>query len=154
VFTASSRVALGFFDCFLNGAVSGLENAIGLTARAEPRLFQLDEEVRAPQLWMIGSSAIGHTATFHVAGMPGFAGLFYAWADGNWSSPFGTVLLDPTTLGIVGSGVAGSNCLWTHGLAIPNSPNYVGLHLSLQGVGTDHQGALRVTGPWHLDVTP
>lgn len=154
VFTSTCRVALGFFDCFLNGAVSGLENAIGNTARAEPRLHRLDLEVRQPQLWMTGSSAIGNTATFVVAAMPGFAGLFFAFADGNWPSPFGTVLIDQATLGIVGSGTAASSCLWQYSLAIPNSPGYVGMHLSLQGLGTDHQSALRVTGRWHLDVRP
>jgi hypothetical protein len=154
VFAASSQVALGFFDRFLLDDAAGLESVIGPTARAEARLFQLDTAIYSPQLWVVGNPRPGQTVTFTTAAAPGPAALFCALAEGNWPTPFGTALLDLTSLIEVSTGVAGIDHLWLSPLTIPNDAALVGLQLPFQGLATSELGAFQVTGMVRVQVLP
>lgn len=152
VFDASSRVAIGFFDRYLRGEAKALEDAIGPSARAEPRLFQLDLEVRTPELWLFGTPSIGQQVSFRIAAQPGPTWLLWAAAESNWPSPFGTVLLDPATLSVFTSGTIGADHLWTLPLVLPNDPGLVGLQFPFQGLGFDHLGNGELTGLLRLAI--
>lgn len=146
VFAVTSKVALGFFECFLDGDVAGLERVIGSEARSEPRLQQLDCEVRAPQHWSVGRPGLGQTFTLRIAAEPGPVGLFTAASQVSWSTPFGLALLDPASLVFVAAGAVANDRLWSLPVAVPADPALVGLALLTQGLGTEPSTALRTTG--------
>jgi hypothetical protein len=154
VFARTSRVALGFLQCFVLGDAAGLEQAIGPAARAEARLHRLDAEVRSPQLWTIGTAAPGRVVRATLAAEAGQAGLFAAAAEASTPTPFGLLLLDPATLVVVAHGAAGADDLWSASLAIPDDPALVGARVPLQGLGADAAASLRLTGAWRLAIGP
>ncbi|MCU0864064.1 MAG: hypothetical protein MUC36_09745 [Planctomycetes bacterium] len=146
VFDATSEVALGFFDCFLGGDAAGLERVIGTQARSEPRLQQLDCEVRAPQHWSVGRPGLGQSFTLRIAAEPGPVGLFTAASQGSWSTPFGSALLDPASLVVVATGATANDRLWSLPVSVPADPTLVGLAVLTQGLGFVPPSALRTTG--------
>lgn len=146
VFAATSKVALGFFDCFLDGDVAGLEQVIGTEARSEPRLQQLDCEVRAPQHWAVGRPGLGQTFTLRIAAEPGPVGLFTAASQATWSTPFGLGLLDPATLVVVATGAVANDRLWSLPVLVPADPALVGVTVLTQGLGLVPAAVLGTTG--------
>jgi hypothetical protein len=152
VFARTSRVALGFFDCFVRGNAAGLEAALGPDARAEPRLHRLDVEVRAPQLWTVGAAAPGRVVRSTVAAEPGPAALFAAAGEAAVATPFGLLLLEPATLLALAAGAADGERLWSVALPIPNDPALVGARVPLQGLGLAAGAGPRLTGLWRLVV--
>jgi dienelactone hydrolase len=135
VFAATSNVALGFFACFLDGDVQGLEHVIGDAARSEPRLQQLDCEVRAPQHWAAGRPGLGQTFLLRIGTEPGPVALFTAASQASWPTPFGLALLDPGSLLVVAAGTAANDRLWSLPVAVPTDPSLVGFPLLTQGLG-------------------
>ena len=146
VFAATSEIALGFFDCFLDGNVAGLEHVIGSAARSEPRLQQLDCEVRAPQHWCAGRPGLGQNISLRIAAEPGPVVLFTAASQANWPTPFGPALLDPASLVVVGSGATATDRLWSLPVSVPADPSLVGFTLLTQGLGLGAASALLTTG--------
>lgn len=146
VFTATSKVALGFFDCFLDGNVDGLERVIGGEARNEPRLLQLDCEVRTPQHWSVGRPGLGQTFTLRIAAEPGPVALFSAASQASWSTPFGLALLDPASLLVVATGATANDRLWSLPVPVPTDPSLVGYTVSTQGLGFVPPTTLSTTG--------
>lgn len=153
VFARTSSIAAGFFARYLGGDVSGLERVIGPTARAESRLVQLYLNVLEPELWGFGSTAIGQSPRLTLAAQPGPAGIFAAAGEGNLSTVFGTLRLDPATAFPLAIGTTGQDWLYSVTIPIPNDVGLVGAKVPFQGVGGKAQSSFGLTGLWRILVT-
>jgi len=152
VFARSASITAGFFARYLGGDAAGLERVIGPTARAEGRLVQLYLDVLQPELWSFGSTSIGQSPRLTLAAQPGPAGIFAAAGEGNLSTVFGTLRLDPVTAFPVAIGTAGQDGLYSVTIPIPNDAGLVGAKVPFQGVGGKAQNSFGLTGLWRILV--
>ncbi|MEM7202575.1 MAG: hypothetical protein AAF628_20070 [Planctomycetota bacterium] len=152
VWDRTARVLLGLADAFLLGDTAGLEETVGATARAEPRLVRLDVAVEAPQAWLAQAAPPGGTARVEVLGEPGPAALLAAATSGRVPTPYGTLLLDPATLLVVTAGTAAAERRFSVPLPIPAEPALAGLTVPLQGVALGIAATLRLTGGADLRI--
>ena len=154
VWDRSRRVMTGFFDRYLRDEVAGLDEAIGASALAEPRLTSIDVEIEAPDLWLTGQPTLGQTVQITMSSEPGFV-LYLAAAatSAPVATQFGNLLLDLPTAILAFTNVAGPSRVATVPLAIPNSGQLVGTQIPFQGLGLDNMGSYGFTGATTLVVS-
>ncbi len=146
VWRRSVRVLNGFFDRFLKDLPVGLEECVGTTARAEPRLDTLHVAVRSPDIWVAGLPDIGKAVRPTVLAEPGMALIATAVGTGNIATPFGVLRLDPGTLTVVQIGTVAGSRIFAPEITIPNNPALRGARFPLQGLGQDSANRPLLTG--------
>jgi dienelactone hydrolase len=154
VFARCVRVTLGFLGHVLDGNPIGLDEVVGDAARTEPRLVRIDAGVRTPQSFADAPARIGTTVRKTVFARPGPALLAIAAAPAAVPTPFGTLALDPASLVVLASGVAGTDQRFVTTIPIPNNLWFPGLRLACQGLGLGAGIAgdeLRLTQPSPFD---
>ena len=108
VWQRSKRVMTGFFDRYLKDDVAELDKVIGATALSEPLLSTIYVEIEAPDVWLTGQPSIGQTVQINTSSEPGVA--IYGAAAATTSpiaTPFGDLLLDPTSIFVPYSAAVG-----------------------------------------------
>ena len=154
VWDRCAAIAIGFFDRFLNDEPNGLEEIVGPTGRAEPRLVQVSVEVETPDIWQVGAAAIGQSTRISMVAEPGSALIFVAARTDSVPTPFGTLLLDPATLSVVHSGTIAADQLLSTTLPVPNIPALIGARVYLQAAGATANAALRLGTRVELTIVP
>lgn len=154
VWDRCAAIAIGFFDRFLNDEPNGLEEIVGPTGRAEPRLVQVSVEVETPDIWQVGAAAIGQSTRITMVAEPGRALIFVAARTDSVPTPFGTLLLDPATLSVVHSGTIAADQLLSTTLPVPNIPALIGARVYLQAAGATANAALRLGTRVELTIVP
>lgn len=155
VWRVSKRVMRGFFDHFLGVDQRGLDVVIGDSARAEPRLSELYLSVETPTLWTAGDAQLGQTVTMHVASEPGLVVLAASGGLGTpLPTPFGELVLDPSTLLTSWVSQVGAERYATTSLAIPSVPSLVGFQLALQALGVGTGAGSSLSGSAVVTVQP
>ncbi|MAE75563.1 MAG: hypothetical protein CMJ85_01685 [Planctomycetes bacterium] len=152
VWARSMRVVFGSLRYWLLDDPAGLEEVVGQTARAEPKLARLRVQIQQPEHWQTGSGRIGTTRGLDVIGEPGIGILFLAAGRGSTPTPYGTLELDLATFGHLGATVVDSSRLWHLDLPIPNDVRIVGLSISFQGLAMTKMPAQRLTGAVDLKI--
>jgi hypothetical protein len=85
----------------------------------------------------------------------GFAGLFASVGFGaGVSTPFGTLLLDPTTVVSLADGHAQREFRVDFVVDVPNDPYLVGLTVAIQGIGATASGALLLGSAFQFTIQP
>lgn len=154
VWSRSQRVMTAFFDRYLRDDAAQLEEVIGPTARAEPRLTSLSVEVEAPDVWFSGSPSLGQITQIHTSSEPGL--VFYAVSTATAAptpTPFGSFLLDMPSAVVAFTSLVGGTRVATVSLAIPNNGQFVGTQLAFQSLGWSNSGGYRLTGTATLVIS-
>jgi dienelactone hydrolase len=154
VWDRCAAIAIGFFGRFLDDKPNGLEEIIGPTGRAEPRLTQVSVEVETPDIWQVGAAAIGQSTRISMVAEPGRALIFVAAGTDSVPTPFGTLLLDPATLSVVQSGTIAADQLLSTTLPVPNMPALIGAKVYLQAAGATPNAAIRLGTRLELTIVP
>lgn len=145
VYARSMRVANGFLAAVLKGDVRGLDAVVGDTARGEARLVQLYNEVEQPALWYQGGTTPGSRGTLTGYSAGPVLPLMVAAGTGAIATPFGTLLLDPYTLVVVGAPPIGQDRLARLTIDVPNDPSLAGKTFWFQALGQSSSGIPRLT---------
>jgi len=148
------KVFVGFFRCFLLDDAGGLESSLGTEGRSEPRLAQISLSVQQPQLWVEGSGQLGSPCRISTVATPGQSALLLALQRGFTPTPFGTLLLDPSSLTHVVTANVDASGLRTVDLSVPTMPSLVGLTCSFQASGLDAAQKPHLTGAGDLRILP
>ncbi|MFK7738771.1 MAG: alpha/beta hydrolase family protein [Planctomycetota bacterium] len=153
VFVRMRRIAVGFFDQFLDVGVTGLESILGTDGASDPRLMQIHRSTVVPQMWIDGPGLqLGDTTGVRIATEPGFVGLAASDALGvPLPSPYGTILVDPATSFLVGAGFVGADP-FKLSLTVPNNMALVGVGLALQCAGATINEPLLFGSAFELTV--
>jgi hypothetical protein len=152
--TAAS-LASGFLRHFLTDDVSALEASLGPATVSLPGIVEFRHRVALPQAWMAGPARIGQQVRFSLAAESGFAGLFASVGFGaGVSTPFGTLLLDPTTVMSLADGQAQREFRADFVVDVPNDPYLVGLPVAIQGIGATASGALLLGSAFQFTIQP
>jgi dienelactone hydrolase len=154
VWQRSKRVMTGFFDRYLKDDVAELDKVIGTTALSEPLLSTIYVEIEAPDVWLTGQPSIGQTVQINTSSEPGVA--IYGAAAATTSpiaTPFGDLLLDPTSIFVPYSAAVGLSRLSSVSLSIPNDAQLIGTQFAFQSLGLSNSGNYRLTSSTTLLVT-
>ncbi len=136
VFSRVERVGAGFLAHFLDTSTTALEQGVGPTALAEPRLTAALLEVATPQVWLAAPLSLGATTRLSVAAEPGLGGVLAAFSSaGPVPTPIGDLRLDPATAFVAVLGVAGAARRIDGQATVPNDPAFLGLRIAMQAVG-------------------
>ena len=154
VWQRSRRVMTGFFDRYLMDDVAQLDEVIGTTALAEPRLSAIYVEVEAPDVWLKGQPSIGQTVQIETSSEPGVVVYGAATATaGPIATPFGNLLLDPASMFVAYTAIATNARFSSVPLTIPNDVQLIGTQVAFQCLGLSNSGSYRLTLPTTLTVT-
>ena len=154
VWQRSRRVMTGFFDRYLMDDVAQLDEVIGTTALAEPRLSAIYVEVEAPDVWLKGQPSIGQTVQIQTSSEPGVVVYGAATATaGPIATPFGNLLLDPASMFVAYTAIATNARFSSVPLTIPNDVQLIGTQVAFQCLGLSNSGSYRLTLPTTLTVT-
>lgn len=154
VWQRSKRVMTGFFDRYLKDDVAELDKVIGATALSEPLLSTIYVEIEAPDVWLTGQPSIGQTVQINTSSEPGVA--IYGAAAATTSpiaTPFGDLLLDPTSIFVPYSAAVGLSRVSSVSLSIPNDAQLIGTQFAFQSLGLSNSGNYRLTSSTTLLVT-
>ena len=145
VWQRSKRVMTGFFDRYLKDDVAELDKVIGATALSEPLLSTIYVEIEAPDVWLTGQPSIGQTVQINTSSEPGVA--IYGAAAATTSpiaTPFGDLLLDPTSIFVPYSAAVGLSRVSSVSLSIPNDAQLIGTQFAFQSLGLSNSGHYRL----------
>ena len=134
IFDRSIRVQTGFYDAYLKGIKSGLEEVVGPTATNESELNQLLLEVETTELWHVGKVSPGQFLRLEVMAEPGAGGLYASTGLGSTSTPNGILLLNKSAMMKPGKGPIGNSRLLTWTTVLPQSLP-LGAQMHFQGIG-------------------
>ena len=156
VFARSASVALGFLQHTLDGDPTGLELALGDDALAEPRLVACERRFERAQAWAAADLVLGATVSVRAGLEPGIGGLVAAPGPlvPPLPTPFGELLLDPSTALVLQVGVVGAERRVDATIAVPADPSLVGAVVSLQAFGAEPAQPLSLGGAMSLVVKP
>jgi dienelactone hydrolase len=146
VFDRVMTVLVGFMDTYVKGDTTGLEQVLGPTARAEPRLSQLFHDIGQTELWLTGSTTLG--GKFHLQAMAkqGPTALAAGLRAAPVTTVFGPLVLNSAAIVVINQTPSSALCLQTTTLQIPNNPVFKGLGVTFQALGSNSAGALQLTG--------
>ncbi|MBK8977737.1 MAG: hypothetical protein IPM29_17660 [Planctomycetes bacterium] len=156
VFERAVTTALGFFDRWLRDGSTGLEDVLGLAARAEPRLVELRIAVEAPQVFGSTGPRLGVTSRVSVVAEPGRALALAAarFAPQPLSTPVGLLALETATLFVAFDGAAGVERRFDAPLPVPLDPALAGVEIPLQALGASLAEPVLLGGTARLTVAP
>ncbi len=141
-FDAAFSVARGFFRRFLGEDASGLDALLGPDVAADPRVTSIRAQIESPQTWTNGPLNLGQSRRLSIAGEPGACGIVTGAfpLSSPVPTPFGDLLVDPSSLYMAFSGFASAGRRFDIPLAIPNLPGLAGftLHAQCFGRARDH----------------
>jgi dienelactone hydrolase len=136
VFPRTIDIGIGFFRHFLTADPLAMDRCVGAVAQAETRLVSIEQQVLAPQVWVSDMLRVGHRTRISVAGQPGMAGVLVALSQcAGVSTPFGTLLLDPTSVAVLNLGPVSAEGRLDTMFEVPDDPGLIGFSLSFQAVG-------------------
>lgn len=136
VFPRVAEIGASFFYHFLAASPTAFEHCNGPDALAEPRLVGLDQEISLPQVWASSPLRVGTRVRFSVAVEWGNGGMLIALGQSSaLPTPFGALLLDPSSMSLYALGFAESERRIDAIMDVPNDPLLVGFELALQGFG-------------------
>jgi dienelactone hydrolase len=141
-FDASFSIARGFFERFLSQGAAGLDTLLGPGTVADPRFTSIRAEIESPQTWTNGALTLGQTRRLSIAAEPGACGIVTGAfpLSSPVPTPFGDLLVDPSSLYMAFSGFASAGRRFDVPLAVPNLPGLAGftLHAQCFGRARDH----------------
>lgn len=136
-FASSVQIGLGFFGHVLGTDTSGLENCIGPSAQQDPQLLALQQQFGIPQAWSTRPLQLSSTTRYSVGVEPGLGAMLVAGGMvPPISTPFGDLLVDPSTAFIAALAVVGPERRLDLSVSVPFDPQLVGLELAVQAFGT------------------
>jgi hypothetical protein len=154
-FLQSLRVSRGFFRRFLANDAFGLEACLGPDALGDPALLFFERSVVDPQVWSSRTLAIGTAVRFSVFAESGLTATLGALSLApGLSTPLGTLLLDPTSVFVLATGVVNSTGRSDATFQIPNLGTLIGTSLALQGIGASTSATLELGTATQLVVGP
>ncbi|MDA0373236.1 MAG: hypothetical protein O2865_05595 [Planctomycetota bacterium] len=143
-FQAAFGVARGFFERFLADDPTGLETVLGPSTASDPRIVSIRAEIEAPQTWTDGPLQLGQSRRLSIAAEPGPCGIVTGAFPLSTPvpTPFGNLLVDPSSLYMAFSGFASAGRRFDVPLAIPSLPGLAGYTLHAQAFGRARDHAL------------
>jgi dienelactone hydrolase len=143
-FAASFAVARGFFERFLADDSAGLDAVLGPTTATDPRYASIRAEIEAPQAWTDGALRLGQSSRLSIGAEPGGCGIVTGAFPLSTPvpTPFGDLLVDPSSLYMAFSGFASSGRRFDVPLAVPNLPGLAGFTLHAQSFGRSRDHVL------------
>jgi hypothetical protein len=154
VWQRSVGTALGCFRRYLTNDATGLEAVVGLSARGEPRLVSLSVEVADAEPWAAAPIRIGATTRLSVAAEPGPAALLAAAGPGSLPTPIGLLTLDPASVFVAWSGLAGAERRFDAALTLPADPRLIGVAVPVQALGAVRSAPVWLGNATTLRVVP
>lgn len=135
VFVRSRRIAVSFFDQFLDDGWSGLQSVLGPEGLSDPVLLHVDHSTAVPQAWSDSPLTIGGVTELHVASEPGLVAIAAASSMAPATqTPFGELRIDSATSFLLGVGFVVTDP-WRIALQVPNDPQLVGASFAMQCIG-------------------
>lgn len=158
VFARSMAITIGWFDRWLRNGPLGLDAVFGPTPRGDARLVTASQQFTAPQTFASGLFGVGQTTRLSVAAEAGFAGVGFATSLAPaLPTPFGDLLLDPTSAALQWSGFTGTGAATQRldvSVAVPVDPVFANLPFAVQALGLDRNGALRLGNALAFTIAP
>lgn len=158
VFARSMAITIGWFDRWLRNGPLGLDAVFGPTPRGDARLISATQQFVAPQAFASGLFGVGQTTRLSVAAEAGFAGVGFATSLAPASpTPFGDLLLDPSSATLQWSGFTGTGAATQRldvSVAVPVDPVFSGFPFAVQALGLDRSGALRLGNALAFTIAP
>ncbi|MCU0865365.1 MAG: hypothetical protein MUC36_16400 [Planctomycetes bacterium] len=156
VFQRSAAVAFAALRHGLGLSPSALEQALGPTALAEPRLLSLQQEFADAQIWTSAPLALATTLRASAGMEPGLGAIAAALSApvGPLPTPFGVLRLDPSLAFLLQVGVVGNERRLDTTIAVPADPALVGAPLALQALGPTIAAPLQFGGFLGVVVLP
>jgi pimeloyl-ACP methyl ester carboxylesterase len=152
VFARTRDTALAFFARYLRGEAAGLEQVLGVSARAEPRLTALFAEVETPELWPAAPIRTATANRISVAAEPGACGVLAAPTFGSTPTPFGELRLDAASAFLAFAGTASAERRFDATLVLPADPSLIGARLPAQAFGPSRDAAFELGSATELAV--
>ncbi|MFO1050589.1 MAG: hypothetical protein U1F36_00075 [Planctomycetota bacterium] len=153
VFARARDTALGFFARYLRDEAGGLEDVVGGSVRAEPRLVSLFVSIETSEVWPAAAIRSGAQTRISVAAEPGPCGVLAAAAFGSLPTPFGELRLDPGSLFVAFTGSASAERRFDATLSLPADPSLIGARLPVQAFGATRAASSALGSATELVVT-
>ena len=153
VWARTATLMDGFLSAYLRDDPARLEDVFGWAAQTEPKLVQLDAGVEEPELWTVGSPAIGQSFTVKVLGEPAVAAVFIGTNTATIPTSLGTLMLEPSSAQVLATGQAAADHTFSVSVSIPNEPLLIGMDMHFQGLGVTEAFMPRLTGLETLTIT-
>jgi pimeloyl-ACP methyl ester carboxylesterase len=152
VFARTRGTALAFFARFLRDEAAGLEDVLGVGARAEPRLVSLFVEIETPEVWPAAPVRTGTANRISVAAEPGPCGVLAALSFGSTPTPFGELKLGIGSVFVACAGNASAERRFDWTFTLPSDPALIGARLPVQAYGAGRAAAFALGSATELVV--